>query len=105
MTNCVLENSVPPSILVQFVDILEQKPELTPDLEDIWSLFHFLSSHRPTGMALEALPPPWLYAACERLGLDFDEQERWVFLLSGMDQTLRSYVHEHQQTKSASGTA
>ena len=100
MTNCVLENSVPPSLLVQFVDILEQKPELTPDLEDIWSLFHFLSFHRPTGMAMEALPPPWMYDACVRLGLDLDEQERWVFLLSGMDHTLRTYVTEKQQAKS-----
>ncbi len=100
MTNCVLENSAPPSLLAQFVDILEQKPELTPDLEDIWSLFHFLSSHRPTGMAMEALPPSWMYDACARLGLDLDEQERWVFLLSGMDHTLRTYVTEKQQAKS-----
>ena len=97
MANCVVENMISPILIAQFVEVLDAKPELPDHLTEIWQAFHFLSSARPTGMGIEAIPPPWLYDYCDRHGLVGEEQERAVYLLSEMDKQFRSLLADKQK--------
>lgn len=99
-----MTQSAPPSLLAQMAEVLNAKPELPADLEEVWRAFVFLSAQRPCGFAVEAIPPPWITDYCARLGLTAEQTDEWIELLCALDQTFRRIMQERNQPAERSST-
>lgn len=78
--------------------ILEDEPELFPDLIVYWNAFHFLNSSRNSGMSIGAIPLPAYESYFHIFGIDsLEERLEYIRFVSVLDSEFLKWQGENRE--------
>jgi len=80
--------------------ILEEPPELFPDLVEYWSAFHVLSSSRSSGFSIGYIPLPALESYFRIMNIDsLEERLEYIHFVGVLDSEYLKWQGEQHEKK------